>query len=71
MSASITTEVRRGVLAVPVGALLALAEGGYAVEVDRDGRRELVGVDTGLFADGQVEVAGQGLKAGDRVVVPA
>ena len=58
-------------LAVPVNALLALAEGGYAVEVERDGRRALVGVETGLFADGQVEVSGQGLAAGDRVVVPA
>ncbi|HET9559273.1 MAG TPA: peptidoglycan-binding protein [Actinomycetota bacterium] len=71
VDASITTEVRKGVLAVPVNALLALAEGGYAVEVERDGRRELVGVKTGLFADGQVEVSGQGLAAGDRVVVPA
>jgi peptidoglycan hydrolase-like protein with peptidoglycan-binding domain len=68
VDASITTEVREGVLAVPVNALLALAEGGYAVEVERQGRRELVGVETGLFADGQVEV--EGLKAGDRVVVP-
>jgi putative peptidoglycan binding protein/HlyD family secretion protein len=68
---SITTEVREGVLAVPVNALLALAEGGYAVEVERDGRRELVGVETGLFADGQVEVSGAGLRAGDQVVVPA
>jgi hypothetical protein len=41
------------------------------VEVERDGRRELVGVETGLFADGQVEVSGRGLAAGDRVVVPA
>ncbi|HEV8426057.1 MAG TPA: peptidoglycan-binding protein [Actinomycetes bacterium] len=71
VDASITTEVRKGVLAVPVNALLALAEGGYAVEVERDGRRELVGVTTGLFADGQVEVEGGGLRAGDRVVVPA
>jgi len=70
VTASITTEVREGVLAVPVSALLALAEGGYAVEVERDGRRELVGVETGLFADGQVEVEGQGLRPGDRVVVP-
>jgi peptidoglycan hydrolase-like protein with peptidoglycan-binding domain len=70
VDASITTEVRKGVLAVPVSALLALAEGGYAVEVERDGRRQLVGVETGLFADGQVEVEGQGLRAGDRVVVP-
>ena len=43
VDASITTEVRKGVLAVPVNALLALAEGGYAVEVERDGRRELWG----------------------------
>jgi peptidoglycan hydrolase-like protein with peptidoglycan-binding domain len=70
VDASITTEVREGVLAVPVNALLALAEGGYAVEVERQGRRELVGVETGLFADGQVEVESAGLKAGDRVVVP-
>jgi peptidoglycan hydrolase-like protein with peptidoglycan-binding domain len=71
VDASITTEVRKGVLAVPVNALLALAEGGYAVEVERDGRRALVGVTVGLFADGQVEVSGDGLRAGDRVVVPA
>jgi peptidoglycan hydrolase-like protein with peptidoglycan-binding domain len=70
VDASITTGVRKGVLAVPVGALLALAEGGYAVEVERDGRRRLVGVETGLFADGQVEVSGGGLRAGDGVVVP-
>jgi peptidoglycan hydrolase-like protein with peptidoglycan-binding domain len=69
--AHITTEVRKDVLAVPVNALLALAEGGYAVEVERDGQRELVGVTLGLFADGMVEVEGGGLRAGDRVVVPA
>jgi hypothetical protein len=71
VDAYITTEVRKGVLAVPVNALLALAEGGYALEVERDGRRELVGVTLGLFADGMVEVEGGGLRAGDRVVVPA
>jgi peptidoglycan hydrolase-like protein with peptidoglycan-binding domain len=70
VTASITTEVRKGVLAVPVSALLALAEGGYAVEVEVDGRRVLVGVRTGLFADGQVEIEGDRLRAGDRVVVP-
>jgi peptidoglycan hydrolase-like protein with peptidoglycan-binding domain len=70
VEAAITTEVRKGVLAVPVNALLALAEGGYAVEVERDGRRQLVGIETGLFADGQVEVEGEGLRAGDQVVVP-
>ncbi|MFV1999833.1 MAG: peptidoglycan-binding protein [Acidimicrobiia bacterium] len=60
-----------GVLAVPVTALLALAEGGYAVEVvPASGETYLVGVDPGLFADGFVEVTGSGLDAGMEVVVP-
>ncbi|HET6750828.1 MAG TPA: hypothetical protein VFL71_16395, partial [Actinomycetes bacterium] len=71
VEADITTETRKGVLAVPVNALLALAEGGYAVELDQGGARRLVGVTLGLFADGLVEVKGGGLAAGDRVVVPA
>lgn len=60
-----------GVLAVPVSALVALSEGGYAVRVDNGGgSSRLVAVDPGFFADGLVEIAGDGLKAGDRVVVP-
>ena len=60
-----------GVLAVPVTALLALSEGGYAVEVvAEDGSTILIGVEAGLFADGFVEVAGNGLVDGMRVVVP-
>jgi hypothetical protein len=57
-------------LTVPIPALLALAEGGYAVEVvDAAGATTLVGVDTGLFSDGLVEVRGD-LVPGDEVVVP-
>jgi hypothetical protein len=48
-------EVRTGVLTVPVGALLALREGGYAVQVVD---KELVAVTTGLFAKGLVEITG-------------
>ncbi len=58
-------------LTVPVDALLALAEGGYAVERP-DG--DLVGVDIGAFADGFVEVTPTGassLDEGDEVVVPS
>jgi len=63
------TERAEEVLAVPVTALLALAEGGYAVEVvDTDGTH-LVGVDTGTFADGLVEVVGD-LTPGTAVVAP-
>jgi multidrug efflux pump subunit AcrA (membrane-fusion protein) len=60
-------------LTVPVTALLALAGGGYAVEVvDPTGVHRLVAVELGLFDDagGLVQVSGSGLKAGQRVVVP-
>ncbi|MFI6517461.1 hypothetical protein ACIBF1_18035 [Spirillospora sp. NPDC050679] len=60
-----TTGTRRGVLAVPAGALLALREGGHAVRV-KDG--PLVPVRTGLFAGGMVEVSGPGLAEGVQVV---
>ena len=71
---AITTDTVRNVLVVPVNALLALAGGGYAVEVVApDGTHRLVPVSTGLFDDtqGQVEVSGTGLAVGQRVVVPA
>ena len=59
------------VLAVPVTALLALSEGGYAVEaVSEDGSIVLVAVDPGLFADGFVEVTSSVLVEGMEVVVP-
>jgi peptidoglycan hydrolase-like protein with peptidoglycan-binding domain len=60
-----------GVLAVPVTALLALTEGGYAVEIVTEGGTIiLIGVEPGLFADGFVEVEGEGLTDGMQVVVP-
>jgi peptidoglycan hydrolase-like protein with peptidoglycan-binding domain len=65
----VTTQSRKGVLAVPVTALLALAEGGYAVEtVDAAGQHHLVAVQLGVFSNGMVEVAGAGLRPGMRVV---
>jgi peptidoglycan hydrolase-like protein with peptidoglycan-binding domain len=68
----ITTATAKNALAVPVTALLALVEGGYAVEVqDAGGARHLVRVKLGLFAEGLVEVSGNGLRPGTTVVVPA
>jgi hypothetical protein len=55
-------------LTVPVRALLALSGGGYAVEVVRAGTTQLVGVETGAFADGFVEISGTGIREGVRVV---
>ncbi len=56
------------VLSVPVKALLALAEGGYGLElVADDGSTSIVAVRTGLYADGRVEVSAEGLAEGDTV----
>ncbi|WP_240351667.1 peptidoglycan-binding protein [Streptomyces olivoreticuli] len=60
-----TTETRRGVLAVPVGALTALREGGYAVQLP-DGK--LIAVKTGMFARGMVEITGENITEGTQVV---
>ena len=60
-----------GVLAVPVSALVALAGGGYAVQVVSGGAAHLTGVHTGLFSSSLVQVAGPGLRAGLNVEVPA
>jgi hypothetical protein len=58
------------VLSAPVNALLALAGGGYAVEVVLpSGAHRLVGVHTGIFASGLVQISGSGLTAGTNVVV--
>ena len=54
-----------GVLAVPVRALVALSDGGYAVEIDDT----LIQVETGEFAGGLVEVTGA-IEEGDEVVIP-
>ena len=69
---------------VPVSALVALAEGGYAVEVVTGGATgdttggsapapatTLIAVEPGLFADGFVSITGDQVKAGLQVVVPS
>ena len=60
------------VMAVPVSALVALLEGGYAVELDTgSGTRRYVGVETGFFGeDGMIEIVSPELEPGDRVVIP-
>lgn len=61
---------RKDVLTVPVSALLALAEGGYGLEVVSGGGARVVAVEAGLFAEGRVEVSGNGLDEGVTVGVP-
>jgi multidrug efflux system membrane fusion protein len=66
-----------GALVVPVSALVALAEGGYAVEVvtgqaaDGTPMTQYVAVEPGLYADGFVAVSSDALEPGVEVVVPS
>ncbi|GII91799.1 efflux RND transporter periplasmic adaptor subunit [Sinosporangium siamense] len=61
----------KDVLHVPIEALLALSEGGYGVEIVENGKARLVGVKTGAYGGGRVEISGQGLAEGMQVGVPA
>lgn len=68
----VVTEAIENAFVVPTSALVALAEGGYALEVaDGIGATRLIGVETGSFADGFVEVTGADLTEGLDVVVPS
>jgi hypothetical protein len=69
---SIIQQRDRGVLAVPVTALLAEPGGGYAVRVTGPAH-QLIPVTTGVFdgSTGLVEVAGRGLTEGLSVEVAA
>jgi hypothetical protein len=71
VSVGIVSEVHKGVLAVPVMALVAQPDGKYAVEVVEAGQRREVTVTTGLFDDrGLVEVSSPDLQEGMLVEVP-
>ncbi len=58
VSVNIISAQARGVLAVPVSALVALAGGGYAVDVVQGSTVHLVAVQTGLFSQTLVQVSG-------------
>lgn len=61
----VDVDEREDVLVVPINALLALTEGGYGLEVvAADGTASIVPVETGLFADGKVEVSGERIDEG-------
>lgn len=63
-------ETRKDILAVPINALVALREGGYALETVGTKGIEYLPVELGMFAGGLVEVSGQGVTAGLVVGVP-
>ncbi|MET0663205.1 MAG: peptidoglycan-binding protein [Ilumatobacteraceae bacterium] len=64
----VSTTVADDVLIVPVAALLAPAEGGYAVEIVDGASTRLVAVEVGAILDGRAEISGD-VAEGDTVVV--
>ena len=66
----LVSATREDVLSVPIAALLARPEGGFAVEIVEGSMSTLTPVDTGLFATGRVEVTGDSIVEGMRVGVP-
>jgi hypothetical protein len=54
---------------VPIASLLALAEGGYAVEVVTEQGAVLVGIRLGTFLDNEVAITGE-VAPGDQVIIP-
>jgi multidrug efflux pump subunit AcrA (membrane-fusion protein) len=72
VTVDVVTQSVQDVLTVPVNALLALAGGGYGVEVvESNGQRRLLTVQTGIFDNSLVQVSGGGLSEGMNVVVPS
>jgi hypothetical protein len=74
VDASVERSRTEDATAVPVVALLALREGGYAVQVvddSKSGGYGLVPVEVGTIADEWAEVSGDGIEAGVEVLVPA
>ncbi|MFJ7345752.1 peptidoglycan-binding protein [Streptomyces sp. NPDC101110] len=68
-SVTFVSEAHKGVLAVPVEAVVALRgeHGGYGLEVVQGTTSKVVQVVTGMTADGQIEVSGPEVREGLRV----
>ncbi|MER5963645.1 peptidoglycan-binding domain-containing protein [Streptomyces sp. NPDC002057] len=72
-SVTFVSEARKGVLAVPVEAVLALRgeNGGYGLQIVRGTTTTTVRVETGMTADGRIEVSGPDVREGLKVGVAA
>lgn len=72
-SVKFVSEARKGVLAVPVEAVVALRgeRGGYGLQVVEGTTSRMVRVETGMTADGRIEVSGPDLRPGLKVGMAA
>ena len=70
VSADITVGTAPDVLAVPVSALVVLADGSFGIEVAAAGSTHFVSVQPGIYDQAMVEIEADGVAPGDLVVVP-
>jgi hypothetical protein len=70
VSVTLVSDKRENVLTVPIAAPVALAEGGYGVQVVEGSSTRFVAVTTGLFANGRVEISGGGITEATIVGLP-
>jgi hypothetical protein len=70
-SVKFVSESRKGVLVVPVEAVVALRgeRGGYGLQLVHGGTSRMVRIETGMTADGKIEVSGPDLREGLKVGV--
>ncbi|MET8755989.1 peptidoglycan-binding domain-containing protein [Streptomyces sp. NPDC004667] len=70
-SVKFVSESRKNVLAVPVEAVVALRGdgGGYGLQIVTGNTTKMVRVETGMTADGRIEVSGADIEAGQKVGV--
>lgn len=69
VAVSVTKDEFKDVTVVPVNALVAVAGGGFAVDVWNGSSGDLVAVEIGADVDGLVAITGE-IEAGQQVVVP-
>ncbi|WP_371649495.1 MULTISPECIES: peptidoglycan-binding protein [unclassified Streptomyces] len=70
-SVKFVSEAHKGVLAVPVEAVVALRgeNGGYGLQIVQGATSKMVRVETGMTADGRIEVSGPDVREGVQVGV--
>jgi peptidoglycan hydrolase-like protein with peptidoglycan-binding domain len=71
VTVKLTSARVKNVLTVPVAAIVALAGGGYGLQVVTGTATRYVPVQLGMFAGGRVQVTGDGIAEGTRVGVPS
>jgi hypothetical protein len=70
LQSDVTTGTSPDTLAVPVAALVVLADGSFGVEVSAAGTTHFVRVEPGIYDRTMVEIHADGVAEGDQVVVP-